>query len=631
MLKVGEYMTIIKEKLEKIPNKPGVYLMMDKSNNIIYVGKAKSLKKRVRQYFRTSSKQGMKVQSMVNNIKDFEYILVDNEIEALILESNLIKKHKPRYNILLRDDKQYPYIKITTKEKFPKVIKVREVKKDGSQYYGPYPSAGAVNNAIEVVHDIYPIRTCKLNLNRKENIGKYRPCLNYYINRCKAPCQGYISSNEYKLIIEEVINFFKGNTKVVEHYLNKKMLESSKNLEFEEAAKYRDKIESIKLLKEEQKIVNVNMIDQDIIGLSRGIEEVCIQVFFVRDGKIVGREHFFLEDEYGSSRDEILSSFIKQFYIGSAYIPKEIIIDTEFRDIELVEKWLSEKRGHKSIIHIPKRGDKLKLLEMVNKNARDMLEKYGDKIIKKQRDNIEALTEIKDSIGLSNIPLRIESYDISNISGKHSVGSMVVFEKGNAKYSDYRRFKIKTVEGPNDYLSMKEILTRRFKRGIKERETMKRKNIKLKGFSNFPDLIMMDGGKGQVNVALKVLEELGLDIEVVGLVKDEFHETRGIIYKNEEFILPTDSKGYRLIYKIQSEAHRYAINYHRSLRSKDMFTSQLDGIPHIGDKRKKELMRHFKSISKIKNASLNELKKVKSMNSLAAESIYTHFKKEEKR
>lgn len=619
----------IEEKLDKLPVKPGVYIMKNEKEEIIYVGKAISLRNRVRQYFQPGNNQGLKVKNMVKNIDDFEYIIVDNEVEALILEANLIKKHKPKYNILLRDDKQYPYIKVTLNEKFPRVVKTREVKKDKAKYYGPYPSATAVNDFLEIIHNIYPIRTCKLNLDNEENIGKLRPCLNYFINRCKAPCQGFIEEDEYNVMISEIMKFLAGNKDDLIDKIQRKMTQASKDLEFEKAASYRDQLISLNLLQEEQKIVSTSLKDQDVIGLARGIEEVCIQIFFIRAGKIVGREHFLLEDSYGSERGEILSSFIKQFYMGSAYIPKEIIIDTNINDFETVEAWLSDKKESKVEITVPQRGDKVKLVEMVNKNARDMLDKYGDKFLKKHRENIKALEEIQYTLGLENLPKRIEAYDISNISGMQAVGSMVVFENGEAKRSDYRRFKIKSLDGkPDDYSSMNEVLSRRFIRGIKQREKLKDDN-NISSFTSFPDLLMIDGGKGQVNVVKDVLKRLGLNIEVCGLVKDDKHDTRGIIYENEEYILNIDSLGFRMIYKIQEEAHRFAISYHRTLRDKNLFKSQLDGIKGIGEVRKRDLMKHFKSIEKIKNASLEELLEVESMNTLAGENLIKHFKREE--
>ncbi|MDR7871237.1 MAG: excinuclease ABC subunit UvrC [Tissierellaceae bacterium] len=615
----------IDEQLKKLPDKPGVYIMKDKSDEIIYVGKAISLKNRVRQYFQSSKNQGLKVRSMVSHIKEFEYIIVDNEVEALVLEANLIKKNKPKYNILLRDDKQYPYIKVTLNEKYPRVIKTRQILKDGAKYFGPYPSATAVNDSIDILHDIYPIRTCKLNL--EKNLSNFRPCLNYYIGKCNAPCLGNVDEIEYMDMIKEIIQFLDGKNLNVIGNIEKKMIEASKNLEFEKASTYRDQLNALRTLQEEQKIVSANDIDQDIIAMARGIEEVCVQVFFIRSGKIIGREHFLMEDNFREDRGEILSSFVKQFYIGSAFVPKEIIIEEEFSDMDSISKWLENKKGSKVTITVPKRGDKLKLIEMVGKNALEMLNKYGDKFLKKHRENLKALEEIQDILDLEDLPERIEAYDISNISGVQSVGSMVVFENGEAKKSDYRRFRIKSIDTPNDYGSMEEVLKRRFIRGLEEKEKIE-ENIKLKGFSNFPDLIMMDGGKGQVNIALRVLSELGINIPVCGLVKDDYHKTRGIIYDNKEYHMSMDTLGFKMIYKIQEEAHRFAISYHKSLRTKDMFKSQLDDIEGIGEKRKMALMKHFKSIDKIKNASIDDLATVKGMNKVVAENLYNHFKKE---
>lgn len=616
----------IEEELKKLPDKPGVYIMKSQNDEIIYVGKAISLRKRVRQYFQSGKNNPPKVNAMVRNISEFEYIIVDNEIEALILEANLIKKHKPKYNILLRDDKQYPYIKVTINEKYPRVIKTRQVTKDGAKYFGPYPSAYAVNDAIEIIRNLYPLRTCNRNLDK--DIGKTRPCLNFYIGRCLGPCQGNVDEGKYMEMVDEILLFLNGKEDKLVDIINNKMKAAAQKLDFEAAAKYRDQINSLNLLHEKQKIVyTTNRVDQDVIGMARGIEEVCIQIFFIRDGKIVGREHFILEDTFEEDRKEILSSFIKQFYIGAAYVPKEILIEEDIHDLDIITKWLSDKKGSKVNILIPKRGEKVELIEMVRKNALDMLNQYGDRFLKKARENQKALEELQSIIGISDELNRIEAFDISNISGVESVGSMVVFEKGEPKKSDYRRFRIRTISGSDDYGSMEEILLRRFTRGLEERKLMKENKIEVKGFSNFPDLIMMDGGKGQVNVAIRVLKELNIDIPVCGLVKDDFHKTRGIIYDNKEIQLEEDTLGFRLIYKIQEEAHRFAISYHRSLRTKKMFKSELDDIKGIGEKRKIELLKHFKSINEIKNATLEELAEVKGMNKLAAEELYNHFNK----
>ena len=618
----------IEEELTKLPDSPGVYIMKNKSDEIIYVGKAISLKKRVRSYFQSGKSQHPKVAAMVSHIKEFEYIIVDNEVEALVLESNLIKKNRPKYNILLRDDKQYPYIKVTLNEKYPRVIKTRSILKDGAKYFGPYPSATAVNDALDTIKRLYPIRTCKLNLNKR--IENFRPCLNYYIGRCNAPCLGDVDEKEYMAMINEIIQFLSNKDDKIVDIIEEKMKKAAASLDFEAAARYRDQFNSLRTLQEKQKIVTASSsIDQDVIAMARGIEEVCVQIFFIRAGKIVGREHYLLDDIYNEERSEILGSFIKQFYIGSAYIPKEILVEDEILDGEAIAKWLENKRGSKVSIIVPKRGSKIELIEMVHKNAMDMLNQYGDRFMKKHRENMKALEEIAQILDLDDVPNRIEAFDISNISGVQSVGSMVVFEKGEAKKSDYRRFKIRSLETPDDYGSLDEVLRRRFTRGIQEREMLRESNMDSKGFSSFPDLIMMDGGKGQVNIALKVLSEMGINIPVCGLVKDDFHKTRGIIYDNQEYKLKVDSKGFRMIYKIQEEAHRFAISYHRSLRTKSMFKSELDDIKGIGEKRKKALMKHFKGIDRIKNASIEELAQVESMNIRAAEEVYNNFRKKE--
>ncbi|MBL7575036.1 Excinuclease ABC subunit C [Peptoniphilus asaccharolyticus DSM 20463] len=608
----------IEGRLKNLPDLPGVYIMKNAQDEVIYVGKAKNLKKRVSQYFGSYGKSYAKVKAMVSHIADFEYIIVENEIESLILESNLIKDNLPKYNILLRDDKQYPYIKITN-EKFPRVLKTRKILKDGAKYFGPYPAVTAVNDTIDLINRTYPLRTCSLNL--KKDIGKYRPCLNYFIGKCIAPCKGGVDEDKYNKMVEEISNFLEGKDERMILSLKERMLEASKNLEFEKAAMYRDDIQSLEILKEKQIISNTNISEnQDIIGIARGIDEVLVQVFFVREGKIIGREHYFMKDYFENQNSEIISAFIKQFYAGVTFIPRELIIESEPEDKKLLEEFLSMRRGHNVEIVVPQRGDKLKLVRMAKQNALEMINKYADKYKKKIEENTKSLEEIKNLINLDRIPQRIEAYDISNTYGIESVGSMVVFENGVSKKSDYRKFKIRTVEGPNDYASMKEVLTRRFKRGIEEKNS----NINS-SFSKFPDLIMMDGGKGQVNIALKVLSELNIDVPVCGLVKDDFHTTRGIIYQNTEYNLKINSSGYRMIYKIQEEAHRFAINYHRSLREKDIFISELDNIKNIGKVRKQNLMKHFKSIKKIKEASVDELEIVDGMNRTAAESIYQHF------
>ena len=611
----------LRERLDKLPDKPGVYIMKNELDEIIYVGKAKSLRKRVRQYFGSYGKSSKKVASMVSKIHDFEYIIVENEVESLVLESNLIKDNLPKYNILLRDDKQYPYIKVKVNERFPRVMKTRRILKDGAKYFGPYPDVFAVNESIETFERIYPLRTCNLNLENVEE-KNYRPCLNYYIGKCIGPCIGNVKDEEYKVMVDEVLNFLSSSDNKLIDKLHEKMMDYSRNLDYENAADIRDRIKNLEYLKERQLISDPEAHDdKDIIALAKGIDEVLIQIFFFRNGKIIGREHYMVRDYYNDSYEEIFSSFLKQFYIGASYIPKEIIIEEKPMDIKVLEDWLTEKRGNKVTMSVPIKGDKKELIRMVKRNALDMIEKYGDKYKKRAESNRLALEEIGDLIGLRERPRRIEAYDILNISGVESVGSMVVFEDGDAKKSDYRKFRIKSVIGPDDYSSLKEVIERRFKRGVEE----KKEDINS-SFSNFPDLIMMDGGKGQVNAAKEILEKLNLNLEICGLVKDDFHRTRGIIYNNEEFNVDLNSRAYKMIYKIQEEAHRFAINYHRNLRAKTMFKSELDDIKLIGPKRKENLLRHFKSIDKIKNASVEELMEVESMNEKSAESLYRHFR-----
>lgn len=614
----------IKEEVKKIPDKPGVYLMKDNNGVIIYVGKAISLIKRVRQYFQSSNSKHIKVAAMVKNIKEFEYIITDNEIEALILEANLIKKHKPKYNILLRDDKQYPYIKVSTYEKYPRVLKVRSVKKDGSKYFGPYTSNGAVNDTLEIIKNLYPLRTCNLNLDKKTS---ERPCLNYHIGKCLGPCFKYINEEDYNKMIKDILLFLSGREEKLIEIMEERMKEASKKLEFEEAARYRDKVNSLKFMLEKQKVVSVSKDNVDIIAMARGIDSAIVQIFFIRDGKILGREHFYIDDTDEKSRSEILSSFVKQFYLGAAYVPKEILIEEDFEDKEIISKWLSEKKNSKVSIKIPVRGEKNKLIEMVRKNALDLLNQNSERIKRNIDEEREAINELKEILYLEHTPYRIEAFDISNIQGVESVGSMVVFENGKKKNSDYRRFKIKSVIGPDDYSSMYEVLKRRFLRGLEERELIDNNKIKIESFGIFPDLIMMDGGKGQVNIALKVLKELEIEIPVCGLVKDDFHRTRGIIFNDKEIYIKKNSEGFKLITRIQDEAHRFAITYHRSLRDKKAFKSILDDIKGIGDKRKKSLLKELGSIDNIRNASTQELSDVEGMNIKSAEAVYDFFRK----
>lgn len=617
----------LEEQLKNLPDSPGVYLMKDSTGEIIYVGKAISLKNRVRQYFQSSANQSKKVYSMVKQIHDFEYIMVQNEVEALVLESNLIKSNRPKYNILLRDDKQYPYIKVTVNERFPRVFKTRRIEKDGAKYFGPYPSATAVNEAIEIFHRYYQIRNCKLNLDKEGT--RFRPCLNYFIGRCLGPCMGNVDEEVYNEMIREILDFLTQKSNSLNKKIQERMKEASRNLDFENAASFRDQLAALDTLHEKQIISSTTELEQDVIAMARGIEEVVVQVFFIREGKIVGREHYIMEDSYVEDRGEVLSSFVKQFYPGTVYIPREIIIEEELPDHEAIEDWLSDLKGNKVSLQVPKRGEKLSLIRMVKANAMDMLNKYGDKFLRKHRENLKALDILQEDLDLDERPNRIEAYDISNISGVGSVGSMVVFEKGQAKKSDYRRFKIKSVQTPDDYKSMEEILRRRFTRGINERLENKKEKKSIESFSLLPDLIILDGGKGQVNKGQAVLDELGIEIPICGLVKDDFHKTRGIIYKNNEITPEKDGLEFKLLYRIQEEAHRFAINYHRSLRTKDLFRSELDGIPLIGEKRKIALLKYFKSINKIKQATQEELLEVQGMNKKAAENIYLHFKKEE--
>lgn len=605
----------LREKLAMLPENPGVYLMKDKTDAVIYVGKAKNLRNRVRQYFGSYGKSTRKVESMVKNISDFEYIIVGNEVESLILESNLIKELSPKYNILLRDDKQYPYIKVTVKDRFPKVEKTRRIIKDGAKYFGPYPNVMAVNDAITVFEKRYMIRDCKLNLNKKPL--SFKPCLNFFIKKCMGPCKGDVTEEEYAPMIDEILNFLAGDDTLI-NLLEKEMMDASKELNFEKAAELRDMMNSLIALQEKQLMDSANTDNRDIIAFARGMDSVVVQIFFIRLGKIVGREHFLIEDPYGASDEEIISDFMKQFYMGAAFVPKEILTESMPEDSEILEEFLSEKAGKKVKISVPQKGEKSHLMSLVRKNALDMVSKYQDSYESKMKSNLIALEKLQEALNLKKLPKRIECYDISNISGVESVGSMVVFENGDAKKSDYRKFRIKTVVGPDDYASLKEVLERRFKRAKEDQKG---------SFTLLPDLILMDGGKGQVGIAKQVMEEMGIEIEVAGLVKDDFHTTRAIIYENREIPLEIRGGLYRLLYKIQEEAHRFAIGYHRSLHSKTAFKSELDDIEGIGKIRKQNLMKHFKTIDKIKEATIEELMEVPSMNRTSAEELYNHWRK----
>ena len=600
----------IKEELKKLPAKPGVYLMHDKSDAIIYVGKAISLKNRVRQYFQAGRRVSPKIERMISQIDHFEYIITDSEVEALVLENNLIKEHEPKYNTMLKDDKTYPYIKATVYEDFPRLIYSRQPKKDKCKYFGPFTNVTAARDTLEFAHKIYRIRTCRRVLPR--DIGKERPCLNYHIGKCNAPCQGYISKEgDYKQVIE---------------YLEEKMYEASEKMEYEQAAVCRDLIESVKKMSVKQKINDFGGMDRDVVALARTNEEAVVQVFFIREGKLIGRDHFHLKGSYGEKENDMLQAFIKQFYAGTPFIPREVMVEYEVTESELIEKWLSEKRGGKVSIIVPKKGQKERLVELAHKNAAMVLTKDMEKIKREEERTTGAMKQISGWLGLEDVS-RVESYDISNISGFLSVGSMVVFDDGKPKKSEYRKFRIKTVEGPNDYASMYEVLKRRFSHGLMEIEQLNEKNLsnEFGSFTKFPDLIMMDGGVGQVHIAMQVLSELDIDIPVCGMVKDDNHRTRGLFFDEHEIPIDTNSEGFRLMTRIQDEVHRFAIEYHRSLRSKEQVKSILDDIPGIGEKRRKALMKHFASIEAIKNAAIDELARAESMNEKAAASVYKFF------
>lgn len=612
-------------QLKILPDKPGVYIMKNSLGEVIYVGKAKVLKNRVRQYFQNSKNHSEKVRAMVKNIAEFEYIVTDSEMEALILECNLIKKYSPRYNIALKDDKFYPFIKITTNEDFPRVYVTRNFAKDGNRYFGPYTNGTAVYEVMGLIKKLFPLRTCKKAI--VEGGEPTRACLNYHINLCKAPCAGYISKAEYWEMIDEIINILNGTDTSIIKKLKLEMEKAAEELEFEKAAKIRDRILAIELISEKQKMFTVKEGDEDFIDLYTNEKDGCAQVFFVREGKVTGREHFMIENIGDDPVKEVISSFIASFYGGTAQIPKTIYVPEEIEDQELIEKFLTEKRGSKVWIKVPKKGDKKNLLDMVRNNAKIMLDQFKEKMVEEKELNKSALTELADVLGLDSLPARIEAYDISNIQGVDSVGTMVVFENGKAKNSDYRRFKIKSVKGPNDYESMREILSRRFSHGLEEVNKIKERNLEYsKGkFCIFPDLIMMDGGKGQVNIALEVLKDFGIEIPVCGLVKDHKHRTRGIIFNNEEILIRRGSGLMNLITRVQDEVHRYAITYHRSLRDKRTLHSILEDIPRIGEKRRRNLLMKFGSIDNIKKASMEELLDTPGIDKRAAESIKQYF------
>lgn len=615
----------IEEELKKLPASPGVYIMHDEKDAIIYVGKAISLKNRVRQYFQSSRNKTAKIERMVSHITRFEYIVTDSEMEALVLECNLIKEHRPKYNTMLVDDKTYPYIKVTVAENYPRVLFTRMAKKDKSRYFGPYTSAQAVKDTIELLRKMYKIRTCSKSI--KENENNDRPCLYYHMKQCDAPCNHYISKEEYGENIKKVIEFLNGNYTDTLKNLTEKMQKASDEMNFEEAIVYRDLIGSVKAIAQKQKITDSNNLEnRDVLALATEGEDGIMQVFFIRDGKLIGREHFHMNIPVGETKGQTIVSFIKQFYAGTPFIPKELMIQEEIEEQEILEEWLSTKRGQRVHIRVPKKGTKERMVELAKRNAELVLAQDKERIKREEGRTIGAMKEIADLLGLERIN-RVEAFDISNISGYNSVGSMIVYEKGKPKNSDYRKFKIKSVEGPDDYASMEEVLTRRFLHGIEEKKEMEEKQLddELGSFTKFPDLIMMDGGKGQVHIAEKVLEELKLNIPVCGMVKDNNHRTRGLYFHDVELPIDTHSEGFQLITRIQDEAHRFAIEFHRSLRSKTQVHSILDDIDGIGEKRRKALLRRFKSVENIKEATLEELASTESMNQRAAETVYRFF------
>lgn len=620
----------IEEELKKLPARPGVYIMHDADDTIIYVGKAISLKNRVRQYFQGSRNLGIRKEQMVEQIARFEYIITDSELEALVLECNLIKEHTPKYNILLKDDKTYPFIKVTVGEDYPRIQIVRRVKKDKSRYYGPYSSAMAVKDVVELTTKLYRLRTCSRNL--PKDIGKERPCLYHQIHQCDAPCQGYISKEEYRKKVDKLLDFLNGNHREILKELEEKMLAASQEMNFEDAAQYRDLIQSVKRIGERQKITDQHGEDKDVVAVAQDGEDAVAQVFFIRGGKLIGRDHFYLKVAKEDQRAQIISSFLKQFYAGTPFIPKEIMIQEEIEDREVITQWLEKRKGRKVHIRIPKKGTKEKLVELAQRNAELVLSQDKERIKREEGRTIGAVKEIAGKLALPGLE-RIEAYDISNISGFQSVGSMIVYEKGKPKRSDYRKFRIKSVQGPNDYASMEEVLTRRFVHGLDEQEARRKENLdeEFGSFTRFPDLIMMDGGRGQVNIALEVLDKLNLQIPVCGMVKDDKHRTRGLYFNNEEIPIDRDSEGFKLITRIQDEAHRFAIEFHRSLRSKGQMHSILDDIPGIGPTRRKALMKQFQGPDKMREASLEELKAVPSMNERAAEAVYRFFHEEQEK
>lgn len=614
----------IQEELKKLPNCPGVYIMHDEMDNIIYVGKAVNLHNRVRSYFRKNIGRGPQIDKMVSLISRFEYIVTDSELEALVLENNLIKEHSPKYNTLLKDDKTYPYIKVTMGEEYPRVLFSRQMKKDRSRYFGPYTSAAGVKDTIDLINKLYQLRTCNRNLPKE--CGNDRACLNYHIKQCMAPCQGGITKEQYQEQVRKALDFLNGSYQDTLKELEQKMKEASEKLEFEEAIRCRDLYNSVKQIASRQKITDSTLEDKDVIALAADGQDAVVQVFFVRDGKLIGREHFYMKHVLETPRAQILLDFVKQFYAGTPYIPRELMLQEEIEDTAVIEQWLSKRKGGRVYIKVPKIGSKEKLVELAAKNAMLVLSQDKERIRREEGRTIGAVKEIGGLLGIPQVT-RMEAYDISNISGFANVGSMIVYEKGKPKRSDYRKFRIKTVSGPDDYACMKEVLTRRFLHGIEEQKELADKELEKEfgSFTKFPDLLLMDGGKGQVNIALQVLEELHLDIPVCGMVKDDNHNTRGIYYNNEEIEIDRSSEGFKLITRIQDEAHRFAIEYHRSLRSKAQVKSVLDEIPGVGPARRKALMRRFKSIEEIKNADVAALAGVDEIPESVAKGIYGFF------
>ena len=589
----------IKEELKKLPDKPGVYIMHDKSDEIIYVGKALNLKSRVRQYFQKGGDGRAILAQLVPRIDYFEYIVTDSELEALVLENNLIKQHRPKYNTLLKDDKTYPYIKVTLGDEFPKVVSTRLMKKDSSRYFGPYTSAGAVKNTVELINKLYKLRTCRRKITGEKM--SERACLNYHLCRCPAPCQGYITRDEYMERVDKALEFLGGNFSPLIKELEDRMYAFSSELKFEEAAETKELLDSVRAVAQKQKITATGGEDRDIIAMAKGENDAVIQVFFVRDGKLMGREHFYISLAADEDEDEVLGSFIKQYYSGTPFVPRELMMQTMPKDAKLMEKWLSEIRGHRVYIRAPQKGAKEKLVELAKKNAELILNTDREKLKREKQRTLGAMMELGKLTGVRELK-RIEAYDISNISGYNMVGSMVVYENGRPKRSDYRKFRIKSLSGQNDYAAMDEVLTRRFSRGLSERE-----NKETGSFTKFPDMILMDGGKGQVNIAEQVLEKLGISIPVCGMVKDDHHRTRGLYVDNREIPIDKSGAAFHLITRVQDEAHRFAITYHRSLRSKGQTHSVLDDVKGIGPARRKALMRHFESLDKMREATAEEL------------------------